>query len=179
MCHRPESGRTSPSISSPDFSAAIVACSSPPSTSTTNSLLHSSLEMPFSSSSVRRQGTERRRSRKPLEEIILVFAVALSCSSIHVDWRCKVNHCFDTAQSPSRSLQFSGSIRMILLWVNSDSSLLVYWPVVSGQVLATSSSHLISDHLVTYSGGHLIKYSLGGHFVQLKADWLIPGQLVK
>ena len=71
MCHRPESGRTSPSSSRPAFSAASLACSSPPSTSTTTSLLQSSLETLFSSS-VRRQGTKKSKSRKPLEEVILV-----------------------------------------------------------------------------------------------------------
>ena len=75
MCHRPESGRTSPSSSRPAFSAASLACSSPPSTSTTTSLLQSSLEM-LSSSSERRQGTKRSRSRRPLEEVILVISAS-------------------------------------------------------------------------------------------------------
>ena len=68
MCHRPDSGRTSPSRSSPACSAASVACSRPPSTSTTTSLLQP----------VRRQGTASERSRRQLAEIILIIAAAES-----------------------------------------------------------------------------------------------------
>ena len=152
MCHRPDSGRTSPSRSSPACSAASVACSRPPSTSTTTSLLQP----------VRRQGTASERSRRELAEIILIIAAAESPGySNHIQDACEplLIAFFSAKQSFQRS------------WVFWNQEPFCWSQVKMDQIKFFISSQLFGYLVLVWSASN--NYQIVNWSVRWR--WSIPG----